>query len=770
MIIGQGNAGQTAAKELRKQCPGATIALVDPIRSQSSKSESTTARNHSSSSSLSSTSSPALFTKLHFFPDLATSIDPRARIVRLARSDSGPVNGNSRTKDVIELNYKHAALIATGAHGAPVPSQLIDKHAWPYVLELRPTMFPQISTFQQQYTNGLDRSGATEVERQCLHPAISRKTIIQAARKGNSVGILGGGWDAIDLAIACSQASALATGGSRRKRREGTGDTRPTLIYGAVGPLSHVLPQYLVSAVAKRLRSKRIHVQDRTLVRYVSFDDRATKKKLGVYTAKAYDVLDSQRTLLDFIVVAPEVRGLRGNAMLPTNRVPVHLQETSEGRPWYQNWSQFSVCNRPSEEPPMLMCYQEDGRIMVNAELCACSRVYAAGSVARSANAFSGDAQVTGGGVVDSAEAGEVAASNMSNHFYENVIFSFPSNDRNSNSGSGPSQLCVQVKDPFPIWRSDVLSYDKETFSSLSSVGISALCVGDCDAERFTTHGVWWTNQAAYQRFLRGHLFSSDQPENEARVMANGQVSKTSVYGIGVVYYLDRTGRIKGVMTWGLPFANKDDQKTLKEELVQQIKEILISEDNGGLSPGSSQSFSFLSEQTQNLVRIAFSDGQKHQMNKAADGNAAAEFPRPLHRYTPIWMSSLAFRNRHRQSASAPPGVLRGEELFAPSLHNTSSEKLSLPSKPVAGVGFSDPSNQAFQAALNMYEYQVWELKEAKWDENELKACPPKEDAIWIRKGYEERNMNMAEKRVEEFGAVLGGRRQSLGNKARSAQ
>jgi hypothetical protein len=185
-----------------------------------------------------------------------------------------------------------------------------------------------------------------------MDPSHVRKTVIKAAQQGKNVGIIGCGWDALDLAVASAQAR-----GGRRKR----GQT--SLIYGSAGPVSHILPQYLFSAVAKRLRSKRIDVQDRTLIRYVSLDDHT--KKLGVYTAKAYDVLDTLRSSLDYLVVAPEVNGSRGNALLPTNRVSFHLlDDNSEGRPWYETWAQLSIppsSNRT--DPAMLICYQEDGRV-----------------------------------------------------------------------------------------------------------------------------------------------------------------------------------------------------------------------------------------------------------------------------------------------------------------------------------------------------------------------------------------------------------------------
>ena len=51
---------------------------------------------------------------------------------------------------------------------------------------------------------------------------------------------------------------------------------------------------------------------------------------------------------------------------------------SSRGRVIYRSWAELGAPQNGG-----LTCYHDDGRIAVNAELCAASRVYAAGSVAK---------------------------------------------------------------------------------------------------------------------------------------------------------------------------------------------------------------------------------------------------------------------------------------------------------------------------------------------------------------------------------------------------
>lgn len=450
--------------------------------------------------------------------------------------------------------------------------------------------------------------------------------------------------------------------------------------------------------------------------------------------------------------------GPRGNAVQPTLHIPPHLQESRDGRVWYESWSQLSM--KSSRDPSMIVCYKDDGRIVVNSELCAATGVYAAGSVAKCGNALTGHADVAGQGVHDATMAGKVAALNMARHYKQNGFFNFSSDD-------GP--LPAVMRDAIPVWRSDVLSYDdgKRRPTSLSSVGIQALCVGTCDSERYTTHGVWWTNQSAQQRILRlleqdeatyGDSSTDMTPKQNKRRRQRLKESTKMVYGFGVVYYLDRTGRIQGVMTWGLPFA-KGSQHEINPQLLEIIKEVILT--NGGMNSLETEldqmrMSQYLADTSRTLVAMAFSESTQEAHSSHQLEGPGADFPRPLHRFTdnkPMGIRShgvLKRRDGHGQ------GIL-GEDLFS---RYTQVVPDPSPPKPVTGgVGYASQDAQgqkSYQAAWNWYDYQVFEQRELRWTENENLARPPKEDALWIRKGDETRNVSAAETRAAVMDSVVG--------------
>lgn len=455
-------------------------------------------------------------------------------------------------------------------------------------------------------------------------------------------------------------------------------------------------------------------------------------------------------------VVATDTMGPKGNAALPTDNIPNHLLASRDGRFWYKSWSQLSMSS--NRDPSMIVCYKDDGRIAVNSELCACSGVYAAGSVAKCGNALTGHADVAGQGIHDASVAGRVAALNMARHYQQDSLFSF---------ADGP--LSAVTRDSMPVWRSDVLSYDEGKWqaSSLSSIGIHALCVGTCDSERYATHGVWWTNQSAQQRIIR----LMDQ--NEAKYGDGTEITpvqykrrkqtlrKTTkmVYGFGVVYYLDRTGRIQGVMLWGLPFA-ESSQHDINPRLLERVKEVILT--NGGLNSVESEldqmrMSEYLADASRALVSLAFTDSTQAASSVHQLDRAAADFPRPLHRFTDIKPMSVRSHGVLKRKDGHSQGIL-GEDLFSRFQEVVPDPS---PPKPVSGgVGYASEDAQgqkSFQAASNWYDYQVYEQQELRWTENESIARPPKEDAIWIRKGDENRNVSAADNRMAIMGAIFAG-------------
>jgi len=563
VVIGHGIAGRSAVQTLQELCPAASIAVVDPIIQQQ-HCHQRTKHTHT----------------VDYIHARCEGFHPSSRHVQISTNDN--------TQNTTTIRYKHSALIATGSRGAPPPHYLFDDKALGRILELRPTMIPF-----QKVGHG----------RPVLDPVRAQQVATQAARKGEKVAVVGSGWDAVELAVTCSAAYAQS-----RKRKSSNGTI---MVFGSKGPLSHVLPQYLSAAVAKRLSSDKHKIQifHRSLIRYVGPDEVYTTKKdadsnklrskgLQLYTAKSYDLLDAARTDVNWLVVAPEVSGPLGTATMPTRGGPSYLESARDGRVWYQSWSQLSASNGENQNGNNLLAsYADDGRIVVNAELKAGNGVYAAGSVAKYPNPWTGSADVAGVGEVDGTEAGLVAASNMARDLYQQQGFSQQGKMFGFGKGKYEALLNrINLKHPIPVWRTDQngrsLGLNKD---GLKEAGVYALCVGTCDSERFSTQAFWWTNQS---RRLK-QWFNEDPQTTTAttstvppdratarrrrtrRFNSSPTSSLKPVYGRGIVYYMDQdSGHIHGVMIWGLPFTENDSKDTLNSTLVKKMQEVIRT--NGG--------------------------------------------------------------------------------------------------------------------------------------------------------------------------------------------
>jgi pyruvate/2-oxoglutarate dehydrogenase complex dihydrolipoamide dehydrogenase (E3) component len=233
VVIGNGNAGQSAIKELRKQCPKARIAVIDPLRSAS------TAKD-----------------KVDYFRETVTGFHPSARTVQLLRDPE------------TQLQYRYGVLVATGARGAPPPIELFEENALSRVLELRTTEL------------------VGNKKRPVMAPEMVRQKVIKAASKGAKIGILGSGWEALDLAVIVAA----------------TGKQKPTLVFGHSGPALNILPQYLSSELRKKLRNSGMDIQDRSILRYIAENNSNGAQKIEMHTAKTYDLLETRRTSLDLLV------------------------------------------------------------------------------------------------------------------------------------------------------------------------------------------------------------------------------------------------------------------------------------------------------------------------------------------------------------------------------------------------------------------------------------------------------------------------------------
>lgn len=724
IILGHGRAGQAALACVRELCPQARIGVVDPFLSTASIASKTLSKGSSNSS------------YVDFYPGRSIGLSPRQQHV-LVESSSSPSTPRLETKhteeDDICLIYKYGVLLATGSHGAPPPHYLMDTDARDRVLELRPTTLPMPGAKPPRSPRDLF---------QYIQLAVTEEQSI--------VAILGSGWDAMELAARCTFASS--------KRR----NNRPVLIMGASGPLANIVPSYLSTAITKRWKSKGVQVLDRSLVRYIahtspprvepagSSNKRQRDPALQIYTAKSYDFLDGCTTLVDYVVVAPSTHGPHGSATLATHEVPEYLWSSTKGRSWYQTWSQMTDNDDDQEDedhsrPSIISCYQDDGRIVVNAELCAATHVYAAGSVAKAPNSVTGHATVTTGGT-----SGRIAAHNMTRQYrreQEQQRF-LPAR---ASSSSNSSDLDLDTLDPITVLRSDQ-RLDGGA-SCLTRLGVQALCVGNCDAD-MATHAVWWTNQAAQRRLLRARNTtggSDDGKQQQQRTI------KSPVFGIGVVFYLDSKGRIQGVMTWGIPFADPGTGE-LKAPLLALLKNVLHT--NGGLQEVVTERDQrdmarYMEETSQQAVLVAAA---------ASSSSRATALPRPLHRYTDIRPVRSTSGFLKRKDGGQGFGV-NGENLFARSANPIDS--LPPPPVPFPAAASAANNNNTRDAAAErlkaLYDWTVWEQLESRWEANEQRARPTKEDPLWIRKGDETRNIPQRERIAAAYTTLLQGQTSSGG-------
>ena len=251
------------------------------------------------------------------------------------------------------------------------------------------------------------------------------------------------------------------------------------------------------------------------------------------------------------------------------------------------------------------------------------------------------------------------------------------------------------------------------------------------------------------------------------------------IYGIGVVFYLDHYGIIQGIMTWGLPFADRPGG-SINAELLKHIKSLIAT--NAGVSALDAEENHqlmnvALGKATQKLVALAVKGHVSH-MTRAwhgLDGHIQG-FTTPLYRYTEVSNSRNKTVNVLKRKDGSGLGVL-GEGLYA-------RDDFILEEK---AAGFSnsrstekeDDETTPANIPTTMYpitvvpNYQLEEsyggkaisldtIKELNrylaaargWEANENRARPGKEDPIWLRPGDERRttsgkqNVNDAYRRV----------------------
>jgi len=480
--------------------------------------------------------------------------------------------------------------------------------------------------------------------------------------------------------------------------------------------------------------------------------------------------------------VAPSVEGQRGTAVLPidTNRAN-HIsfdyndgnrskgdnknkQEKFTSSPSfttsYQPWS--NLCH-PIDNS-VLSCYDKDSRIVVNNELNAASDVYAAGSVARYPDNSTGQSAVAGEGVVNGYKAGEIAAHNMYRTAFENV----------EQKSISPSR--TYAAESMPFWRTDVCPYvplpevpntsgspshGKYPYKSsytLASMGIHAFCIGRCDSNDMATHGFWWTNQASDARRAR----SSTTGDISRRSTSASAASKRPVYGSGVLFYLDRDGIIRGIMTWGLPFTRtiNDEEEILKSELVERMKDVLHTNGRVATVEHNSRISDSVIAELDKLSSLHLAEESKYLASLAYDGTVDMDtMSKPLHRYVPskpanvIGMGILKRRNSTGNSIGG--GILEEDffarrDDFAEMYDNIGVAESERPQSlihvyPMSQLSPSD-RDDFFGVDTSSFEQQ-----KARELQSNFRSRPPKEEPLWLRRGDVERYKSMSDSMADAF-------------------
>jgi hypothetical protein len=653
------------------------------------------------------------------FRSLLSSITKDSPITPYQTAAQG-FNPQSKSVTLVDgrsIYYRHGILVATGCRGAPPPMELIDREIQERILELRPT---EISGYSS---------------RPLMSPEGLRNVTIMAATEGVKVCILGSGWEALELA---------ATVAAYDQHKRGN----VMLAFGNAGPLSHVLPRYLSTAITKRLRFLGMDIEDRALVRYLSHYKSTNGPSVEVHTAKSYDTMDTNRKVVDLVVLAPFVDGAKGTAVIPTIDLPSKLQGHQRGHTWYQSWSQLS--SSPNE-PSSVACFADDGRVAVNAELSAASDVYAAGSVAKYPNSLTGHSQVAGEGAVDAALAGKLAATHMIRDYIDRTKPCTPQDTAMLSTRPSPFASTT-----LPIFRSDISSLSGNSSSFLAKIGVQALMVGRCDSETMATHAFWWTNNSIKKST------SKNEATVRSRKTKKGQ-HENYIYGSGVVFYLDLNGRLCGVMTWGLPIVSASDQKTLNQALIDRMIEIVKTDGNICCSGASMHDrllqTSHLAQESKKLIHLAMQgQGREKGVFRLVANRSMETMVRPLYRYTaakPPNITSLSLLSRKDQALSSE---IMGESIYIKKddIYNE-IDYGTRPSSLLYVYPMHSPSRGGKDdtSLYDPYLLSDAERREEAWKENDRRARPAKEEPIWLRRGEMYRTINNAELRSDELKAKL---------------
>ena len=372
--------------------------------------------------------------------------------------------------------------------------------------------------------------------------------------------------------------------------------------------------------------------------------------------------------------------------------------------------------------------------------------MYACGSAAKYPNSITGHAQVAGEGAMDARVAGRLAGERMAYEY--NAMMRFRRRDFRSEPPA-PPPFATQT---FPVIRSDAC-VTSDNASSLASVGIHALCVGNCDSERMSTHAFWWTNQSASRSSV-----SMFRPKRQKR-RRNSKSEARPVYGNGVVYYMDRTGQLRGVMTWGLPFTESGKGKgdTLNQDLIDRMEAILATNGEVALEGTGERllEVEHLAEESRYLAEVALQGDESSSALRASITARLAERPMPLYRYTAAKPPSISSVGMLKRKDQVDASEIISENLYVRDEGRFEQDESIRPQSLVYVYPMDVSPTMKDDESNNPFLLSPQERMELAALDNDRRARPPKEEPLWFRREEANRNKTKQESFAEGWQTAL---------------
>lgn len=251
------------------------------------------------------------------------------------------------------------------------------------------------------------------------------------------------------------------------------------------------------------------------------------QQRLQVMTAHSFDHLDTAIHSADRVVLAgADVAPLSVTVDLH-GRASVNADGEREG----------AVARR--KRAGTLEVDARRGAVVVNAELAASSRVWAAGDVACFPSQLHGGRRLVLRSVDHAHHSGQVAGENMG-------AAGAAATASLSRGGEGAVRYC----------------HSPAFIGEAPLAGVRVAMVGDCNAG-LPTHGFWWTNTSTglSRKATASERHSTARPPKEQSKQASGVSLRTRrtvrkdftpVFGTGVVFYTSGA-EVRGAMLWGFP-------------------------------------------------------------------------------------------------------------------------------------------------------------------------------------------------------------------------